>query len=234
MLKVLSALAVREVLVAAGADFMRDSGHQIAFEFGTMGALQARLAAGEAADLAILAVPVMEPWLKNGVLSHRTDLARTGIGVVIRQGAPAPEISTVDSFARTLLDARSVALTDPSAGGTAGVYLAGLLERLRIADAIKPKTISRPNGFLVAQSVAEGEAEIGMTLISEIVPVEGAIVAGPLPPPLQNSTTYAAGIFANSENRDAALAFIRFLASPALFERWKSRGFELAGGQETD
>jgi molybdate transport system substrate-binding protein len=232
MLKVLSALAVREVLAGAGADFTRDSGHQIDFEFGTMGALQARLAAGEAADLAILAVPVMEPWLKNGLLSERTDLARTGIGVVIRQGAPVPEISTIDSFVRTLLHARSVALTDPSAGGTAGVYLAGLLERLGIADAIKPKTISQRNGFEVAQCVAKGEAEIGMTLISEIVPVEGAIVAGPLPPPLQNSTTYAAGIFANSENRDAALAFIRFLASPALSDRWKSRGFELAGGQE--
>jgi molybdate transport system substrate-binding protein len=228
MLKVLSALAVREVLVAAGADFMRDSGHQIAFEFGTMGALQARLAAGEAADLAILAVPVMEPWQKNGLLSHRTDLAGTGIGVVIRHGAPVPEISTVDSLMRMLLEVRSVALTDPSAGGTAGVYLAGLLERLGIADAIKPKTISQRNGFLVAQSVAAGEAEIGMTLISEIVPVEGARVAGPLPPPLQNSTTYAAGVFASSENRNAALAFIRFLASPGLSERWKSRGFELA------
>ncbi len=227
-MKVLSALAVQEVLTRAIADFTRDTGHQVDIAFATMGALQARLAAGEAADLATLAVPVTEPLLKNGSLTNRTDLARTGIGVAIREGAPRPDISTPEAFVQTLLDARSVAFTDPSAGGTAGVYLAGLLQQLGIAAAIKPKAILQRSGFFVAQCVAEGGADIGVTLISEIVPMKGAPVAGPLPPTLQNSTTYAAGVFVHSRAREEALAFIEFLASPALFERWKASGFELA------
>jgi molybdate transport system substrate-binding protein len=232
-MKMLSALAVQEVLGGAIAGFTRETGHQVDVTFGTMGALQARLAAGETADLAILAVPVIEPLLKSGSLTDRTDLARTGIGVVIREGAPRPDISTPEALVQTLLHARSVALTDPSAGGTAGIYLAGLLERLGIADAVKAKTVAQRSGFHVAQCVARGEAEIGMTLISEIVPVKGATVAGPLAPALQNSTTYAAGVFASSNAREAALALIEYLASPVLFARWRACGFELARGEKT-
>jgi molybdate transport system substrate-binding protein len=226
-MKVLSALAVQEVLAGAAADFARKTGHLVDIAFGTMGALQARLGAGETADLAILAVPVMEPLQKKGLLTDRTDLARTGIGVVVREGAPRPDIATPEAFVTTLLAARSVALTDPGAGGTAGVYLAGLLERLGIAAAVKPKTVPQRSGFHVAQCVAAGEADIGITLISEIVPVKGASVAGPLPPALQNAVTYAAGVFAASNARDAALALIAYLASPALFARWKACGFEV-------
>jgi molybdate transport system substrate-binding protein len=226
-MKVLSALAVQEVLTGATHDFTRETGHIVDVSFGTMGALQARMAAGEVADLAILAVPVMQPLQKSGLLTDRTDLARTGIGVVVREGAPRPDLSTPEALVHMLLAARSVALTDPAAGGTAGVYLAGLLERLGIAAAITPKTLPQRSGFHVAQCVAAGEAEIGMTLISEIVPVKGASVAGPLPPALQNSTTYAAGIFAASSAREAALALIAHLASPALFARWKACGFEV-------
>jgi molybdate transport system substrate-binding protein len=229
-MKVLSALAVQEVLTGAAAGFTRETGHPVEVAFGTMGALQARLSGGEAADLAILAVPVMEPLQKSGLLTGRTDLARTGIGVVIREGAPCPDLSTPETFKRMLLAARSVALTDPSAGGTAGIYLAGLLERLGIAAAVKQKTLPQRSGFLVAQCVAAGEAEIGMTLISEIVPVKGARVAGPLPPALQNSVTYAAGVFAASNAREAALALIGYLASPALFARWEACGFDRVTG----
>jgi molybdate transport system substrate-binding protein len=230
-MKVLSALAVQEVLRPAITDFKQASGQRVDIDFGTMGTMQTRLGAGETADIAILAVPLMQIFVQNGLLIGSADLARTDIGVAIRAGAAAPDISTTEAFVQTLLNARSVALTDPAAGGTAGVYLAGLLERLGIAGAITPKTVYQRSGFFVSRCVADGEADIGITLISEIVPVEGAALAGPLPAPLQNSTTYAAGIFAASPKREAALAFIAFLRSPAVSRRWKGCGFVHVEGQ---
>jgi molybdate transport system substrate-binding protein len=224
-MKVLSALAVQEVLRPAITDFKQAGGERVDVDFGTMGALQTRLAAGETADIAILAVPLMQSFLQNGLLTDRADLARTDIGVVIRAGAAAPDLSTAEAFVQALLAARSVALTDPAAGGTAGVYLAGLLERLGIAGAITPKTVYQRSGFFVSRCVADGEADLGITLISEIVPVQGAALAGPLPASLQNSVTYAAGIFTASPAREAARAFIAFLRSPAVSRRWKGCGF---------
>lgn len=232
-MKLLSALAVQAVVQPAAADFTRESGLQVEMTFGPVGALQAKLAGGETADLTILTAPVMTEMQLAGTIVGRTDLARTGIAVTVRAGAPAPDLSTPETFLAALLAARSIALTDPAVGGTAGIYLAGLLERLGVADAIKPKTVWQQNGFFVAQCVARGEADIGMTQISEIVAVPGAVVAGPLPPPLQTVTTYTAGVFAMSAERDAALDFIRFLTRPALFERWKACGFELAEGAES-
>ena len=131
-----------------------------------------------------------------------------------------------------LLNARSIALTDPGVGGTAGIYLAGLLERMGIAATIKPKVQWQKNGFFTAQAVAQGEAELGMTQFSEIVAVKGAVIAGPLPEPLQAVTTYCAGIFTASKAQDTARAFIDKLLSPALHARWKAAGFELPGSGE--
>jgi molybdate transport system substrate-binding protein len=224
-MKVLSALAVQEVLRPAITDFKQAGGGTVEIDFGTMGALQTRLAAGETADIAILAVPLMQSLVHSGVLTDPADLARTDIGVVIRAGAAAPDISTTEAFVRTLRDVGSVALTDPAAGGTAGIYLAGLFERLGIAGAIVPKTRYQRSGFFVSRCVADGEADIGVTLISEIVPVEGAALAGPLPAALQHPVTYAAAIFAESPVHAAARAFIAFLRSPAVSRRWQAYGF---------
>jgi molybdate transport system substrate-binding protein len=220
-MKVLSALAVQEVLRPAITDFKQAGGPRVDIDFGTMGALQTRLAAGETADIAILAGPLMQSFVQSGLLTGRADLARTDIGVVIRAGAAAPDLSTAEAFVQALLAARSVALTDPAAGGTAGVYLAGLLERLGIAEAIKRKTSYQRSGFFVSRCVADGGADLGVTLISEIVPVQGAALAGPLPASLQNSVTYAAAIFAASPARETARAFIAFLRSPAVSRRWQ-------------
>jgi molybdate transport system substrate-binding protein len=224
-MKVLSALAVQEVLRPAITDFRQAGGSAVEIDFGTMGALQTRLAAGETADIAILAVPLMQSFVRSGVLTCPANLAHTDIGVAIRTGALAPDIATTEAFVRTLLDARSVALTDPAAGGTAGVYLAGLFERLGIAGVIAPKTRYQRSGFFVSRCVADGEADIGVTLISEIVPVEGAVLAGPLPSALQHPVTYAAALFAAGAERDAAQSFIAFLRSHVVARRWKNYGF---------
>ncbi len=155
----------------------------------------------------------------------RAVLGRTGIGVAARAGAPAPNIASVESFKQALLAARAIAVTDPAAGGSAGVYLPGLFERLGIAAAIEPKLKRQRGGDEVAQCVARGEAELGMTLISEIVPVQGAVVIGPLPPEFGHDTTYAAAVSARSLVGDAALALIRFLSRPAARPVWQAAGF---------
>jgi molybdate transport system substrate-binding protein len=153
-----------------------------------------------------------------------------GIWVAVREGAPSPDFSTPEAFKAMLLNARSISLTDPGVGGTAGIYLAGLLEHMGIAETIRPKVQWQKNGFFSTQAVADGKAEIAMTQKSEIVAVKGAAVAGPLPEPLQSITTYCAGIFTASKAQDKARAFIEKLQSPALQGQWKKAGFDLPEG----
>jgi molybdate transport system substrate-binding protein len=131
----------------------------------------------------------------------------------VKQGAPRPEIGSVEDFKRALLQARSVAYIDPAAGGSSGIYLDQLLTRLGIADAVKPKAVLVPGG-LVAERVVNGEAEIGVHQISEILAVEGATLVGPLPPEIQNYTVYAAGVGATARQPEAARAFLELLRSP--------------------
>ncbi len=226
-MKIMSALAVKEVVEPAARGFAGQNGHELDMFFGPVGALQAKIAAGETADVTILTAPVLEALQKAGMLAGRWDLGMVGVGVAMREGAPRPDLSTPEAFKKTLLAARSIALTDPGVGGTAGIYVAKLIEQLGLADALKPKTRLQKNGFYVAEAVASGEAELGMTQMSEIVAVKGAAVAGPLPPPLQVVTTYSAGIFTGSARQDSARALLRLLVSPALDARWKECGFEI-------
>ena len=226
-MKILSALAVKEVVEPASRAFTQETGEPFDSFFGPVGALQDKIAAGETAALAILIPAALEPLQKQGILTGRWDLGRVGIGVAIKQGAPMPDFATPEAFRQMLLDARSIALTDPRVGGTAGIYLAGLLDRMGIAEAIKPKVQWQQNGFFSAQAVANGEAELGMTQMSEIVAVKGAVIAGPLPAALQTVTTYCAAVFSASQAQDKARAFIDRLQSPALHQKWKDAGFDL-------
>lgn len=225
-MKIFSALAVKEVVEPACKTFTQETGEPVDSFFGPVGAVQAKITAGETGDLAILIPPVLETLQQAGTLSGRWDLGRVGIGVTIKAGAASPDFSTPEAFKQMLLNARSIALTDPGVGGTAGIYLAGLLERMGIAETIKPKVQWQKNGFFTAQAVANGEAEVGMTQVSEIVAVKGAANAGPLPEPLQTVTTYCAGIFAAGKAQDQARAFIDRLRSPALEPKWKQAGFD--------
>ena len=225
-MKILSALAVKEVVEPASKTFTQETGEPVESLFGPVGMLQAKIAAGETADLAILIPAPLETLQKAGTLTGRWDLGRVGIGVAIKAGAASPDFSTPEAFRQMLLNARSIALTDPGVGGTAGIYLAGLLERMGIAETIKPKVQWQKNGFFTAQAVANGEAELGMTQVSEIVAVKGAANAGPLPDPLQTVTTYCAGIFTAGKAQDKARAFIDRLLSPALAQKWQQAGFD--------
>jgi molybdate transport system substrate-binding protein len=227
-IKVISAGAVRSVIAGMIEDYRTSSGDTFDFTVGTTGELRDVIASGKPADLLITSAPLMAELEKTGKLTpgSRTDLGRVGIGVAIREGAPATDFSTPEAFRKLLLDAQSVTYTAPELGGTSGVHVLTLLKTLGIYDAVANKAIHAKGGIDIAQKVARGEAEIGITLISEIVPVKGARMAGPLPESLQLWTVYASAIPASSTQPAAARAFIEALTSPAMAARWTAGGFQ--------
>jgi molybdate transport system substrate-binding protein len=228
-IKVMSAGAVQSMVTSLGAEFERATGNKLNLNFGTAGSLRDRLKAGERADLVILPTPAIEALEKAGMVvpGSRIDLGRTVTGVVVQEGAAMPDISTPEAFKQALLRARTVAYTDPQAGGSSGNFFAGLLQRLGIADEIGKKAVLGNRGHDVAVSVAEGRAEIGTTFISEILPVKGAKVVGPLPGELHNDNTYTAAIPVGAACEQAA-ALLRTLTNPATRDRWTTAGLEPA------
>ena len=180
---------------------------------GAPDSIPVRLQRGEPADVLIMAASALDGLIKEGkaVAGSRIDLARARIGMVVRAGAPKPDIGSVDALKRTLLAAKSIAFS----ASASGVYLSSeVFPRLGIADQIKDKS-KRIESERVAAVVARGEAEIGFQQISELLPVPGVDLVGPLPPEVQRVTVFAAGIAVGAKEPDAAGALIKFLASPA-------------------
>jgi len=229
-IKVLTAGAFKQVLLVLMPDFEKQTGHKVVLENDTVGALTKRIEGGEAFDLAVLTPAAVNDLSTKGkfVAGSRTNLGRVGVGVVVKEGAPKPDISSVDAFKKTLLAAKSVAYIDPAAGGSSGIYVAGLLDKLGIAADVKPKAKLIPGGA-VAEHIARGEAEIGIHQISEILPVKGITLVGPLPADIQNYTVYAAGLGANGKESEAAKALLKTLSGPAAADVLKSKGMEPAG-----
>jgi molybdate transport system substrate-binding protein len=227
-IKVLTAGAFKQVVLALVPDFEKTTGHKVTLDNDTVGALVKRIEGGEAFDVAILSPTAIASLTKAGKIAPGAPaLARVGVGLVVKAGAPPPDIATVDAFKQALLAAKSVAYIDPAAGGSSGIYVAGLLDRLGIADAVKPKA-RLIKGGAVAEHVVAGEAEIGIHQISEILPVKGATLVGPLPKDIQNYTVYAAGVGAAARNGDAAKALVAFLAGPAAAPVLQAKGMEPA------
>lgn len=221
--RVLSAGAVTEAVTEIAAQFRDETGSDAKPTFGTVGAIEEKLRGGEPADVVILSAPSLEALERAGkiVAGSRVELGRVGIGVAVRAGSPRPDITTPESFRRTILDAKSLVYADPAKGASSGIYFAELLARLGIADAVKGKTTLLPGGYVV-ELVAKGDAEIGIHQISEILPVKGVTLVGPLPPELQKYTVYAAGVTKDAAAPDIAAAFIKRLtgqAGRALFTR---------------
>ena len=227
-LKVISAGAVRGLIAQIIDDYARQTGQKFDFTIGTTGQLRDIIASGQPADLVIVSTPLMAELEKTGKLlpGSRADLGRVGIGVAVRDGASVPDIATPDAFKKALVEAKSVAYTNPAEGGTSGIHFASVTERLGIADAIKQKAVLTKGGREAAIEVAEGRAEMAIVFISEAVAVKGVRLAGPLPGPLQDYSAYAAAIPASSTDPAAARAFIAALTSAAMAERWRANGFE--------
>jgi molybdate transport system substrate-binding protein len=228
-LKVMCARSMHGVVGALGKTFADADGHEVEFDFGTVGALQDKLDAGQTADVVILATTGIDKLEKAGGLvpSSRKNVAKTYIAVCIREGAPKPDFSTAEAFKRMLENARAVATSDPAVGGSAAVYIPVVFERLGLAAAMKPKSLLEKNGVEVAKRVVEGKADFGLTLSGEVASVPGAVIAGPLPPPFGQDTTYCAAVMAGSAAKDEAVAFIAALIEPATRVTWGRAGFEL-------
>src|SRR5262250_1848698 len=228
-IKVLTAGAFKQVLLALVPDFERTSGHKVTVQNDTVGALTKRIEGGEVFDLAVLTPKAVDDLAKEGkfVAGSRANLARVGVGVVVKEGAPKPDIGSVDDFKKALLAAKSVAYLDPAAGGSSGIYVAGLLDKLGVAAEVKPKAKLIPGGA-VAEHVARGEAELGIHQISEILHVQGVSLVGPLPAEIQNYTVYAAGIGAQAKESTAAKALLNALSGASAAEVLKSKGMEPA------
>jgi molybdate transport system substrate-binding protein len=229
-IKVLTAGAFKQVLLMLVPDFEKQTGHKVIVENDTVGALAKRIEGGEVFDLAVLTPAAVNDLSSKGkfVAGSRTNLGRVGVGVVVREGAPKPDISSVDAFKKALLAAKSVAYIDPAAGGSSGIYVAGLLDRLGVAAEVKPKAKLIPGGA-VAEHIARGEAELGIHQISEILPVKGVTLVGPLPADIQNYTIYAAGLGTHGKESEAAKALLKTLSGPAAADVLKSKGMEPAG-----
>jgi molybdate transport system substrate-binding protein len=221
-IKILSGGAMRTLMVEVVPLFERATGHKAEVEFALTSALTKTIEAGAAFDVALLPRPELDELGHAGKIASGStaDVTRSTVGFCVRAGAPKPDIATVAAFKRALIGARSISYSD----GPSGAYIAALLARLGIADAMKPKTklTSRP----VAELVAAGEAEIGLQQIVAILPVKGAELVGPLPSELQNVIIYSAGLSVSAQESAAARVLIRFLATPEVVGLIRAKGME--------
>jgi molybdate transport system substrate-binding protein len=225
-IKVLSAGAVRAIVTELAQAFEKETGHKVSLAFGTVGVTRQRLAT-EAADVVIMSEVAIDESIKQDriVAGTRTDIARTGMGVGVRDGAPTPDISTSEAFKQSLLSAKSLTYVDPAQGATSGIHFAGVLQTFGIADAMKSKTTLVPGGY-PAELVAKGEVAMVVHQISEIVPVKGVTLVGPLPKDVQKVTVYSAGIATKATAPDVARAFVAFLTAPSVKPKFAAAGLD--------
>ena len=216
-LKLLVGGSMQEPFREVGADFAKQTGHKLDFTVDTTGALQKHLRSGEKADIILVSAPGMDALEKEHLImpGTRVELANAAIGVSVHAGAASPDISSPEAFKKAMLAAHSISYVDPKSGGTSGGYLDGLFQRMGIADEVKKKVVFGYQGSQVADAVATGRAELGLTFISEMLPNKGVKIAGPLPAAIQSATNYAVAIPVGSPNPEAARAFVQAMTTPA-------------------
>lgn len=224
-LSVFSAGAVKPALSALVDNYQKASGHTLVVEYAPVGVLLKRLAEGAKPDVLIVTADVMDEVQRKGWASpgSAAALGSVGVGVAIREGAKAPDISSPEALKQAILSAKSITYIDP-AKGTSGKHFAEVLQRLGIADQVKGKTVLGETGYVV-EPVARGEVELGFQQITEILPVQGATLVGPLPAPLQKVTTYVATPSSQARDTAATKDFIAFLGSPSAQQVFRQKGF---------
>ena len=207
--------------------FAHDTGNTVAMSFGPSGGVARRFLGGEPADVIVIGSDALDGLIRQGkVLSGATAIARTGIGICVKKGAPHPDVSTPDALKGALLAAKTVGYTAPAGGGVTAAPILRVFERLGIGEQVAAKTrlaAGGPNGR-VSVLVSSGEAEIGLQQVSELMTNPEVDVIGMLPPELQQITTYAAGITADAKEAAAGRALIGFLTSPPATAVYKTKG----------
>ena len=213
--------------------FTKATGHTVVITAETLNAIRKRMDGDSKPDVVVLPRQVMMSVEKSGAFrpGSLTNLARVGIGVAVQAGAPVPDISTVDALKQMLLNAKSIAHPDPKGGGFTGAHIDRMFEQLGIADAVRPKV---KHGYAFTggvASIAKGDAEIGIFNISEIVPIQGVRLVGPLPAEHQNYLVFAGALHVRGEHPGPAATYLQSLMDPSSHDAWKAGGFEaLIGG----
>jgi molybdate transport system substrate-binding protein len=201
------------------------TGHKLATVFEVNRPMMRRIDSGDEFDVIIVLPSEIDELIKRGIVveNSRVTIARTGIGVWIQPSAPMPDISTVEAFKRALIEAKSISYTKESA---AGIYLAGLMERLGIADEMRPKTKFLGGGGQNPRAVAAGDVQYGLSIVTDGIDLPGVVLLGPLPQEIQQWFVFVGGVSANARNPEAARDFVKFLASSENASVLKSKGWE--------
>jgi molybdate transport system substrate-binding protein len=222
---VLASNGVKAVIDELKTQAERAAGQPLAIEFGTSSSIKTRIEGGEAFDVAILTSDVIDDLAKAGKIAPgtRTEIARCGIGIGVRAGAPKPDVKTSDALKKTLLASKSITYAQEGASRT---YILQMEEKLGIADAMKAKTILEKTSVGSNARVADGSVEMIMTLVSEILPAPGVQLVGPLPADVQHYVNFATGISPNTKNKDAGKALAKFFSSAGVAPTLKAKGME--------
>jgi molybdate transport system substrate-binding protein len=228
---VLSSVGIQAVVEALAPEFERMTGHELALQFDLASAHKTKIEGGEAFDVAILTPPLLDDLIAKGLVTAetRTDIARVGLGLMIRAGAPKPDLSSVDAFKRTLLDAASITYAP---AGASGIAFLATAERLGIAAEVAAKAKPGANGEAVGANVTSGAAEVGVLPISEILPVQGAELGGVFPAEVQTYVVMVAGIGARSTQRSAAQELLDFLRAPGNAAVIRAKGMDPRGAPD--
>jgi molybdate transport system substrate-binding protein len=227
-IKLIASNALKAAYLELLPQFEMATGHKVTAAWSSSLVIQKRIAAGEDADLIVLANilgnSLTEELIKQGkiVASSRAIFAKSGIGVAVRFGAPKPDISSADAVKKSILAAKSIAYS----AGASGRYLVSMLQKLGIYDQVKSKVATVKPSEPVGEVVARGEAEIGFHQVSELIPVKGIQYVGPLPAELQNITVYSGGIHSETKEAAAATALVKFLTSAPATPTLKKHGLE--------
>lgn len=221
-IKVIASNAVREPYHDLVPMFERSTGHKVTIAWGGTVDIVKRVGGGEVADIIIIPAERIDDFIKQRVLVGRVDLARSGVGVAVRAGAPRPDISSAAALSNALLAAKSIVLSS----GPSSVYLPTMFRKMGIGDELKPKIIQIGPGLPVGEAVARGEGEIGFTQMSELMSVKGIDYLGPLPAEVQFITVFSAGLHAAAPAPEAARALLKFLTGPEAAAALKRHGME--------
>ncbi|RAI42945.1 extracellular solute-binding protein [Rhodoplanes roseus] len=223
-LRVISTQAPEQAYRALVPEFEKASGHKVTTVFSGTVDIDRRLASGEIYDVLIMARPSIDAHTASGkvVADSRIDLARSGIVLAVRAGTPRPDIGTTDAFKKTLLSAKSIGYST----GPSGVYLIKLFQRLGITDEIKGKLVQTPTGVFVGSILSNGEVEIGLQQVSELIAFPGCDIVGPLPADIQQMTQFTGSVMVGAKEVAAAREWLKYLVSPAGAAAFRKTGMD--------
>jgi molybdate transport system substrate-binding protein len=227
-MKVFSTIGVKAALEELAPKFEKATGNKLTITFGTAAILVKKVQAGESADVLVLTKQGLEALAKESKVTPGSDtsFASSGMALVVKQGAPKPDISTPEAYKQALLKAKAIAYSNPVSGGASGVFFAKTLDKMGIAEAVKDKTHFPPPSGNSANLVVSGEAELAVQQEPEVMEVSGVDIVGPPPGDLNNITTYSAGVPPDSKEPVGAKTLIEFLQTPEAAAVYKARGLK--------